>query len=1384
MTVMAGERFDVTAARQRYEMALRDLRTAEVHADFRREPDGSFQVVDQPLNPDIFAEIQQLQPALDAAAGAVEQAKADYDEAMRVYDEAARMSPLFEADNADPVLLLPVRMEAIYADSGGATELRIRVYPDDVHVDSYEPALTDGERQAGIAYWRAVRSAADDVTRRQAAWQALAGAWGGARAVWVRDSLTPLNAPPNDPQFPDTDTRAEAWTRAAHTQLLPDHFEFSAYADGGLVWRKPGAPIPDTLTVGIAPQPADEEAEPDSLAFDDQSRWLIEFDLAVHNGMGLAVALTDPGERFDLLTVVGVGSQDPATSAERVQQMLRAHAFSVGLTPLPVRTPTNNTPGTRSGWRSRDAPVDPDVAAAWRTAFKASGDQEAARLARALGIDGAAVLAGVCDPAGGDEALLRRLHKLQAQSYSWSPALRLATDTAPLTPNSEPWFRAVAEHYALFVRARGPLPPLRIGRQPYGLLPVSSLDLWRGDDVDGQIREFVASFFSAFAERASRALQVGEETDQDGVLLDLLSRNASPGRIVDRLDFTVGRDDTRRPPPATVGAIPASSSFAWLHADDPGAETAEVDPFYSIEPFPEELPAALRELVREHPLAQLLVLFDENLQQMRDTLQPPDPAAFDAVYFPLRDRLAQLLSAPTRSLFYRQAERSQEAMNNIMSSGPDLPERVAERIVEGTLFRDEFANYVMFEDDASADLPHFERLFRETFEPLSHRIDAWVSSLATARLAVLREQRPAGIRTGAYGWLTNIEPADPNPSREGYVMTPSMHHATTAAVLRSGWQAHDDRRAFAVDIQSARVRRAQSIIEGVRAGQTVSALLGYQFERALHDAQLDTFISGFRDAYPLAPLVEPEAPGADAARTAIGARNVVDGQALRHDRQRLHGEAELQAAAGGPVSDEDAAAIRRMLGELDETFDAVGDLLLAESVHQLVGGSALRAGLAADAVGRGQDVPLDYDVLRTPRGGIGATHHAGILFPKSRPGGWADDRPLARLQPGLEAWMRHRLGPASGWALGVSLADLGWCALDLLIAPEERIRSELAAGGQVDEARFADLMLVCDRLRSALAGSTPLTPAHLDAADPSPATGYDFADLHDRVGRWLSAVRAAAAELAAAQTPDAAQPVLQRLGTLGLPVGANGSGDVDRIRTLIAGVDLSGPATPPDPAVAPADADAWLAELLARAAHLLHPAVKVAPILLRDLPPAPGPPPDEDIVAAWLHDMTLVRPRVEAFDAAVVAAELMAGAPAAAYVIAQPVVAEGGAGPWTAVAPPAQGLSSRSSLVLQRDGAAGPVCGLVVDSWTEVVPRAPGEHGPEEVIGVAFDFDRPGARAPQAMLIAVPPDPDRGWCAEDLHACLDEALLLARVRTLDLVDLPELRTVLPIPSGG
>ena len=66
-----------------------------------------------------------------------------------------------------------------------------------------------------------------------------------------------------------------------------------------------------------------------------------------------------------------------------------------------------------------------------------------------------------------------------------------------LTPETLAWAR---EHFIAHVRSGGPFPPLRCGRQPYGVLPVTSLDLWRppaGEETanapDQWLRNFLVS---------------------------------------------------------------------------------------------------------------------------------------------------------------------------------------------------------------------------------------------------------------------------------------------------------------------------------------------------------------------------------------------------------------------------------------------------------------------------------------------------------------------------------------------------------------------------------------------------------------------------------------------------------------------------------------------------------------------------------------------------------------------------------------------------------------------------------------------------------------------------------------------------------------------------
>ena len=102
--------------------------------------------------------------------------------------------------------------------------------------------------------------------------------------------------------------------------------------------------------------------------------------------------------------------------------------------------------------------------------------------------------------------------------------------------------------------------------------------------------------------------------------------------------------------------------------------------------------------------------------------------------------------------------------------------------------------------------------------------------------------------------------------------------------------------------------------------------------------------------------------------------------------------------------------------------------------------------------------------------------------------------------------------------------------------------------------------------------------------------------------------------------------------------------------------------------------------------------------------------------------------------------------------------------------------ANRLSLVawLAAPLAAGqPLAGLLVDEWQERLPAT------EELAGVALNVERPGARAPQAILLAVAPDGRAAWDLPTLEATVLETLELAKLRAVDPTALGELGHYLP-----
>jgi len=74
-----------------------------------------------------------------------------------------------------PAVLLPARVETRFVTTAGRAELLVRIYPDEVHVDSHEPELTTDEVAWGRMFWEQV-------------WRAGTGEPGAAtrQAVWER----------------------------------------------------------------------------------------------------------------------------------------------------------------------------------------------------------------------------------------------------------------------------------------------------------------------------------------------------------------------------------------------------------------------------------------------------------------------------------------------------------------------------------------------------------------------------------------------------------------------------------------------------------------------------------------------------------------------------------------------------------------------------------------------------------------------------------------------------------------------------------------------------------------------------------------------------------------------------------------------------------------------------------------------------------------------------------------------------------------------------------------------------------------------------------------------------------------------------------------------
>ncbi len=393
-----------------------------------------------------------------------------------------------------PFLLLPVRIETRFASVGRSAELWVRIYPDDVAIHTHEKLLTDDEVAAGTRYWKALFDAEKNggehkEDQKKAAWNELASSFGPQRAAWIAGQTKPVNwtpdlgglSSPDDLQFPPQDqTKTDAWTRAPRTNVLPDRFVVMLYQGETLVLEQVGAPVPDELIVG--PDPLDAggsfRTEDGKLLFGGGFDWASDFDKAVALGMGFKIPLTaaQASAGFDKLLVLGVYlSADATASQARLEALLDNHHYSPkGFSLVPQGTPTNNTEQDGSGYSKND-PFNgiSYFVEIGDPLFGADTDCDGRNLADALGIE--------YDPLQhilhADGVDYRQVVLMNKALYPATLGYFLETLLQPVI--GQAGLDALRSFFCDNVTGRGPLPALRVGDQPYGVLLASNFGKWK-----------------------------------------------------------------------------------------------------------------------------------------------------------------------------------------------------------------------------------------------------------------------------------------------------------------------------------------------------------------------------------------------------------------------------------------------------------------------------------------------------------------------------------------------------------------------------------------------------------------------------------------------------------------------------------------------------------------------------------------------------------------------------------------------------------------------------------------------------------------------------------------------------------------------------------------
>lgn len=1031
-----------------------------------------------------------------------------------------------------PILLFPMKLESRFVGD----ELWIRVFPDSVFLQSHNPKLSVEEKTDAVA----LKILTTDEEKKQA-WDVLVSKYGVFRSSYIAQIG-------NEELELQTSNEIMEEETSFQFKWLPDRFVFYLFSDGNQ--------NPKYISEGSV---IDRKG---LTVLGEGDEWLKDFNMAVKAGMGIKIRIDPADTKFEKVIVSGFRHDDnPAVPAKGLADLFENHQYTQGFSFLNYGTPTNNTENAKSVYSVKD---EFEVAGSFE--YAAEGLNLEAGIANTTVPDIHVVSNGVYL---GRSLGFETNHLKHVQHADKMPPLlnELIQKATWFALGAQPLFlilgnqlssethESIWRHYSKYVKSRGLYSALKIGNQPYGILPVMNIsnvflpenkDILESEKLFDKMMVFFAHLMKSWL-LMTKGVQSqvprlkGNDTQED--ILKILSMQECSGtwqiRALEYQSFKSKLYEFLKTHPTEISSLISINgmgndfdivreninSFAALFGLNNTGLSEKLDQFLRAPIFSfsdgdtnligfEEGNSIItdqqgKKLTSEETNNDIFSFAEEslvNFQNFINAIQEQkenelvqykgDLSLFsdlfvrsytNACQLYFREIVFDLAIADTtlgnRNFRISAIEKTEGAAvakgdsviaiqstnsNPISIKAPfdgtmkKILVNVNENVMPGmplfTLINESkykdiktsFINLGQELINSIQSIPEIKdkkeaqmKAIGEAIDLNSYRLDAWITSLAACRIEEMRTnpKYEKGIYFGAYGWIEDLEkdaiPVNPESLNDvyreagGIIHTPGVAQTIASSVFKNSFLSHTQEELsnpFAINLTSDRLQKSMFLLDGIRQGQQLEALLGYQLERNLHENNMDLEIYALREKFPLYENTTGNSTG-------FVNLSVIDGLKAIKNKETLSEQVKMQ------------------IEKLEDTLDASLDTLFYEAGYQVTQGNITQAAAAIEAT-KGEIEPPEIESLKTKIPGTGIKHKLVFVFQPNMEL-FTIENTRAFAEPNLENWLKENIGPMNDISCvtelrkiqddsliestEITLADLNISYLDFLYLSEEPV---------------------------------------------------------------------------------------------------------------------------------------------------------------------------------------------------------------------------------------------------------------------------------------------------------------------------------------------------------